>query len=76
MTVDFMSEVRRYLRRVVQFNGLLLHHFAKDGGVTYAAALTYTTLLSLVPLMTVMLSLFSAFPASELLAQQIENFIF
>ncbi|MEN8177019.1 MAG: virulence factor BrkB family protein [Pseudomonadota bacterium] len=76
MTQDFMSKVGLYRRRVKLFNGLLFHHFVKDEGVQHAAALTYTTLLSLVPLMTVMLALFSAFPASEVMAQQIENFIF
>ncbi len=76
MTQDLMAYVRLYLRRVKQFSALLLHHFMKDGGMQHAAALTYTTLLSLVPLMTVMLALFSSFPASELMAVQIEDFIF
>jgi membrane protein len=40
------------------------------------AALTYTTLLSLVPLMTVMLALFSVFPASDRISQQVEDFLF
>jgi membrane protein len=73
---DLLSLANRYLQRINLFSGLLLHRFVKDGAVQHAAALTYTTLLSLVPLMTVMLALFSAFPASELIAEQIENFIF
>jgi membrane protein len=76
MNQDLVAQAQRYLRRVQQFSHLLLHHFVRDGGVPNAAALTFTTLLSLVPLMAVMLALFSAFPASELLAQQIENFVF
>ncbi|MDJ0807654.1 MAG: virulence factor BrkB family protein [Gammaproteobacteria bacterium] len=76
MTREFLAKALVYLRQVRQFSGLLLHRFVKDEGVEHAAALTYTTLLSLVPLMTVMLALFSAFPASELLAQQVENFVF
>lgn len=73
---DFLSHIRFYLQRINNFSALLLHHFVQDGAVQHAAALSYTTLLSLVPLMTVMLALFSAFPASELIADQIEDFIF
>ncbi|MCU7844002.1 MAG: virulence factor BrkB family protein [Candidatus Thiodiazotropha sp. (ex Monitilora ramsayi)] len=64
------------LRHVRPFIHLLAHHFTKDAGLQHVAALTYTTLLSLVPLMTVMLALFSVFPASDRLADQIENFLF
>ncbi len=70
------ANARFYLQRVLQFSGLLLHRFAKDRGTQHTAALTYTSLLSLVPLMTVMLALFSAFPASEQLAAEIEGFVF
>jgi membrane protein len=71
-----MANARFYLQRVVQFSGLLLHRFVQDRGTQHTAALTYTSLLSLVPLMTVMLALFSAFPASEKLAAEIEGFVF
>ncbi len=64
------------LRHVVPFSRLLLHHFKQDAGIQHVAALTYTTLLSLVPLMTVMLALFSVFPASDRLSQQVEDFLF
>ncbi len=64
------------LRHVVPFSRLLLHHFNQDAGMQHVAALTYTTLLSLVPLMTVMLALFSVFPASDRVAQQVEDFLF
>ncbi|MCU7924552.1 MAG: virulence factor BrkB family protein [Candidatus Thiodiazotropha sp. (ex Dulcina madagascariensis)] len=64
------------LRHIRSFMRLLIHHFMKDGGVQHVAALTYTTLLSLVPLITVMLALFSVFPASERMSGQIENFLF
>jgi membrane protein len=63
-------------RHVSPFLHLLSHHFMKDGGFQHVAALTYTTLLSLVPLMTVVLALFSVFPASERVSEQIENFLF
>ena len=63
-------------RHIVPFTRLLMHHFSQDAGIQHVAALTYTTLLSLVPLMTVMLALFSIFPASERLSGQIEDFVF
>ncbi|MCM8854989.1 MAG: YihY family inner membrane protein [Candidatus Thiodiazotropha sp.] len=64
------------LRHIHPFIRLLMYHFTQDGGIQHVAALTYTTLLSLVPLMTVMLALFSVFPASERMSEQIENFLF
>jgi membrane protein len=70
------SAGRSPLRHAVPFSRLLLHHFNQDAVVQHVAALTYTTLLSLVPLMTVMLALFSVFPASERLSQQVEDFLF
>jgi membrane protein len=67
---------RSPLRHAVPFSRLLLHHFNQDAVVQHVAALTYTTLLSLVPLMTVMLALFSVFPASERISQTVEDFVF
>lgn len=67
---------RTPLRHLVPFSRLLLHHFNLDAGIQHVAALTYTTLLSLVPLMTVMLALFSVFPASDRMSQQVEDFLF
>lgn len=64
------------LRHFLPFTRLLIHHFKEDAGLQHVAALTYTTLLSLVPLMTVMLALFSVFPASDHLIAQVEDFIF
>ncbi|MET0027361.1 MAG: virulence factor BrkB family protein [Candidatus Thiodiazotropha sp.] len=65
-----------WARHIPPFLKLVLHHFTADGGVQHVAALTYTTLLSLVPLMTVALALFSVFPASDRMSEQIENFLF
>ena len=64
------------LRHLLPFSRLVWHRFTRDDGIQHVAALTYTTLLSLVPLMTVMLALFSVFPASERLSQQVEDFLF
>jgi membrane protein len=57
----------------------LLHfivvRFKQDRCAQMAASLTFTTLLSLVPLITIALTLFSAFPVFENFAGQIKNFL-
>jgi membrane protein len=57
----------------------LLHfiavRFKEDRCAQMAASLTFTTLLSLVPLITIALTLFSAFPVFEDFAGEIKNFL-
>jgi membrane protein len=62
--------------RLVRFLRLLGFRFLQDGGLHHTASLTYTTLLSLVPLMTVSLAVFSAFPVSERVAGEVQDFVF
>jgi len=64
------------LSGVVRFLRLLLTRFIADRGLPNAASLTYTTLLSLVPLMTVGLALFSAFPVSGKVVDGLQDFVF
>jgi membrane protein len=66
----------RVFQHINAFLRLWLYHFTHDGGIRHVAALTYTTLLSLVPLMTVMLALFSIFPVSGRVTEQVEGFLF
>src|SRR4030065_2215290 len=49
--------------------------FAQDRCTQTAASLTFTTLLSLVPLITIALTLFSAFPVFAEFSAQIKNFV-
>lgn len=51
-------------------------HFFSDNCLQHATALSYTTLLSLVPLMAVMLSVFTAFPLFEDVSLQLQHFVF
>ena len=74
--VPDQAAARSSLRHIAPFVRLLWHRFTRDDGLQHVAALTFTTLLSLVPLMTVMLALFSVFPASDRLSQQVEDFLF
>lgn len=71
-----MARLTRVARRVFRFFHLLVSRFVADRGLPNAASLSYTTLLSLVPLMTVSLALFSAFPVSELVVSEIHTFVF
>lgn len=64
------------LARADLFLRLLFSRFIDNQGFPHAASLTFTTLLSLVPLMTVVLAIFAAFPVSERVADQIEDFVF
>lgn len=64
------------LHTIYRFFCTLYQRFFDDGCSYRAAALTYTTLLSLVPLMTVSFAIFSAFPVFSKISIQIQHFIF
>ena len=61
-------DLRRFLRFIAE-------HFRQDRCAQMAASLTYTTLLSLVPLVTIALALFSAFPVFDDFSGQIKSFL-
>jgi membrane protein len=64
------------LSRLRGFFALVVRRFARHEATQNAAALTYTTLLSLVPLMAVTLVLFSAFPVADRVNVVIQDFVF
>ena len=68
--------LQRLWTRLGRFLHLLVFRFIQDGGLHHTATLTYTTLLSLVPLMTVSLAIFSAFPVSDRVVAQLQDFVF
>lgn len=59
-----------------EFWRFLLQRFLADRGANNAAALTYTTLFAVVPMMTVTFSMLSAIPAFQDTGEQIQSFIF
>lgn len=63
-------------RRIYAFGYYLVHRFIEDSCLRVAASLAYTTLLSAVPLMAVVLTIFSAFPVFQSLESDIRYFIF
>lgn len=58
------------------FFSLVAERFARHEAPQNAAALTYTSLLSLVPLMAVSLAVFSAFPIADRVYEIIQDFVF
>lgn len=64
------------VRWLLHFIGYVNDRFSTDRCFQTAAALTYTSLLSLVPLFTVAFSLLTAFPVFESWSKAIQNFIF
>jgi membrane protein len=63
-------------RKPGSFLGFLARTYYKDRCLRSAAALCYTTLLSLVPLTAVVFSIFAAFPVFETIAADIQAFVF
>ncbi len=68
------------LNERLEMTGLFFRHlgsrFASDGCRQSAAALTYMSLFAVVPLMTLMYSMFSLIPAFQGLGEQVQQLIF
>lgn len=73
---EWLETIATVLRRLRGFVMLVASRFLRHEAPRHAAALTYTSLLSLVPLMTVALAIFSAFPVSDRLFQRVQDFVF
>jgi membrane protein len=60
---------------LIKFMRFIAARFNQDRCLQIAASLTFTTLLSLVPLITIALAIFSAFPVFEDFSIQIKSFL-
>jgi membrane protein len=67
--------MRNNLRDIQILIRLIVMRFVRDRCAQAAASLTFTTLLSLVPLITIALTVFSAFPVFEEFSAQIKIFL-
>src|SRR5262252_8612002 len=63
------------LRQLGRFLAYLIRRFNQDRCLQIASSLTFTTLLALVPLVTIMLTLMSAFPVFSGLGEHIHAFL-
>jgi len=67
---------RDVLAHLTAFMELLIRRFLAHKAPQQAASLAYTSLLSLVPLMTVVFAIFSAFPIAEQVGEVVQGFVF
>ncbi len=67
---------RKFLRTMNSFIRNVISQFILDNCSLRAASLSYTSLLSIVPLMTVSFTVMTAFPVFKQFGLQIQNFIF
>jgi len=71
-----LKKIKQPFPKLDKITRRVAHHFLADHCTQIAAALTYTSLLSLVPLLAVGFSLLSAFPVFESLSNDVQKFIF
>ncbi len=69
-------DLRKRLADIGALSAYAWRRFERDRCLRVAASLSYTTLLALVPLMTIGFAMFSAFPAFQDLQQQVQDLIF
>lgn len=70
------SEIRRRAHTVYEFALYLYERFFADNCLRHASTLSYTTLLSIVPLMTVAFTILAAFPVFEPVNERVQAFVF
>jgi membrane protein len=68
--------MRQRLHDAMDFWRFLFRRFHADRGISSAAALTYTSLFAVVPMMTVTFAMLSAVPAFQGVGEQIQAFVF
>ncbi len=71
-----MFPVLPRLGRIWHFWCFVYRRFERDGGLRAAGALSYTSLLSLVPLMAIALAILTAFPVFDTIRADIQSLVF
>jgi membrane protein len=71
----FAQRFAQWLRAIADFLFAVMRRFVEDRCMQTAGSLTFTTLLSLVPLVTVTLSVLSLFPAFQELTGDLRNLL-
>ena len=70
------AETQQWWRQAWALLRYTIAHFLKDGCRQRAAALTYTTLFAVVPVMTVTFSILSVIPSMQQVGGNIQDFLF
>lgn len=71
-----MGQATRVVADIANYVMYAVRRFYADQGAQSAAALTYTTLLAIVPLLAIAFAIFSAFPAFEAIQDRFEAMLF
>ncbi|MES2624292.1 MAG: YihY family inner membrane protein [Pseudomonadota bacterium] len=64
------------IKTLSRFVNFTWHNFQQNGGFETAKSLTYTSLFAVVPFITLLLAILSAFPSFQVFGNQIEEMIF
>ena len=75
MMKNLKQNIYTKIKEIVHFFVWIILRFDQDNGSLRAAALTFTTLLTLVPFLLVFISIMSLFPVYQHLYTTIQNFI-
>lgn len=70
------DRIQQQARQAISFMRFVTKHFLQDDCRQNAAALTYTTLFAVVPIMTVTFAILSAIPSMQSVSGDIQNFVF
>lgn len=73
---NLLKKLPFYNQTWFSFLRFLIRHYLEDGCQQKAASLTYTTMLSIVPIITVLLMILSSVPALESVREQISHVIY
>ncbi|WP_028389604.1 YihY family inner membrane protein [Legionella fairfieldensis] len=74
--MDWKQRLLNKLFEGMRFIRFVVFHFINDGCTYRASALAFTSLLAIIPLMTVSLAILSSFPVFQGLAGPVQDFIF
>lgn len=74
--MNLKEQLTNRIQACERFVRFVINHFIQDECTYIASALAFTSLLALVPLMSVGLAIFSTFPVFQGLEVPIQNFIF
>jgi membrane protein len=74
--MNWKSRIHLRYVKIIRFIRFVIQHFIQDDCTYIASALAFTSILAIVPLMSVGLAVFSSFPVFQGLADPVQNFIF
>ena len=74
--MSLLQKLKEKLEESKRFLSFVAHHFIDDDCIYRASALAFTTLLALVPLMSVSFTILSVVPVFQNLADPLQDFIF